>query len=115
MKDKVVQAIEKRGKNMVSDAADKLRTDIKKFCTGCGDSFANGKQIAQALRALADQYDGTSKAWVIPEYFWEKAKERALNDFMNQFDSLTRFVNKDIECVDAQCEEPTKEVQHGTT
>lgn len=117
MKEKVAQAIEKRGKAKIHNAAQKLREAVRRFVDDCGlnwNEHAHSKEIAKLLRALANEYDGTSKKLIVPAYFWNEANERAYDEFMNQFDALTRFVNHGIELKDGNCvmpgEEPVEEI-----
>lgn len=110
MKEKVAQAIEKRGKAKVHDAAQKLREAAKKFTGDCGFICnINPKKIAETLRCLADEFDGTTKAFIVPTYFWDQANQKAYEEFMKQFDAMTRFVNQGIEFKDGNCVMPGEE------
>lgn len=112
MKDKVAEAIKKRGDNIVHDAAAKLRDAARNFAMSCcGARGYQTGELANALRGLADELDGKTQIWIIPHYFWEKAREKAFDEFMTQFDALTRFVNKNIEFKDGNCTEPAEEAR----
>ena len=114
MKEKVAQAIEKRGQAKVHDAAQRLREAAKAFADGCGEGYSGSnidKEVAKALRALADEFDGTSRQFIVPTYYWDKANQKAYEEFMKQFDAMTRFVNQGIEFKDGNCVMPGEEAR----
>ncbi len=105
MKEKVARAIEKRGEAKVHNAAEKLREAARRFVEECGFGYCNStsKITASVLRGLADEFDGTTKSFVVPTCFWDRANQKAYEEFMNQFDAMTRFVNQGIEFKDGNC------------
>lgn len=110
MEEKVAQAIEKRGKAKVHDAAQKLRNAAEQFAKDFyGYSGYNPKDLAKALRALADEFEGKENAFIVPKVFWEQANQRAYDEFMTQFDHLTQYVNRNIEFKNGNCQMPDKE------
>jgi monomeric isocitrate dehydrogenase len=106
LKSKVAQAISKRAEGKVNDAANEMRKAVNSFCEKFG---VHDKKRADVLRALADNIEGKTSKWIIPQKIFDIANEQAFEEFRNQFDALTRFVNQGINCVDAgiEAQEPT--------
>jgi len=103
-KDKVAKAINARAEAKLNDAAQKLRRDINGFCEKY--EAYDSEDRALILQALVDNLRGITPKWTLPKKVWNTARKQAWDEFQNQFDALTRFVNQDITPVDAQIQAP---------
>lgn len=111
MKAKVAEAIKKRGEAKVKHAAEQLKEAVSLFMKNAAYPYGgySNKLTAEILRNLANKLDGTSEKWGIPKEVWDAANQRAYEEFMNQFDALTRFVNQGIGEIDSDCSNPEEE------
>jgi len=109
MKEKVAKAIKDRAKAKVNDAANEMRKAVNRFHEQFGihhsQTLENRETVVANLRSLADSIEGKG-AWIIPKSVWKNAEIKAYDEFMNQFDALTRFVNQNISCPDGDCIRP---------
>ncbi len=104
MKNKVAKAIKNRAEAKVNNEASKLRNAARNFMDELGFKYSpNNKLLAETLRTLADQIEGKEDSWIIPKKIWEAAEHQAFEEFNNQFDALTRFVNQGITFTDGNC------------